>query len=111
MFPFTVTPLLTPIRYSCEPDCCSMFPLTVASLRMHVASSGTTMFPKVPPTMGLGLLQTKPPALASDAINAPTDTDNAAHIDSVSIRRMETLPFLAPWLDSRIGRVLAQRSS
>src|SRR5215471_2452364 len=78
---------------------------------MHVASSGTTMFPKVPPTMGLGLLQTKAPALASDAINAPTDTDNAAHIDSVSIRRMETLPFLAPWLDSRIGRVLAQRSS
>ena len=61
MFPFTVTP---PRRIRVEPDCCSISPLTVTLERLHTASSGTTMFPKVPDMMGYWLLQTKSSALA-----------------------------------------------
>jgi hypothetical protein len=34
-------------------------------------------------------LQSVEAALASDASNEPTDMDNAAHVESMSIRRME----------------------
>jgi hypothetical protein len=51
---------------------------------------------------------TFPAALASDAIKAPTDMDNAAHIESISLLRTEALPvYLRSW--RRISRVLAQR--
>jgi hypothetical protein len=35
------------------------------------------------------LLQTVASALASDAINAPTDMDNAAHIESLSSKKAD----------------------
>ena len=66
------------------------------------------MFPKVPDMGVPSELQTVEAALASDAIKAPTDMDNAAHIESISLLRMEALPvYLRSW--RRISRVLAQR--
>jgi hypothetical protein len=92
MFPFTVTP---PNSCKIEPDCASIFPLTtVPELRKHCPSSGTTMFPKVSDCKMLEL-QTVASALASDAINAPTDVDNAAHIESMSIRCIGNPPCFA----------------
>ena len=77
---------------------CLLFDISVNSgtAKEAAPSSGTTMFPTVAPVMGLSRVQSVEAASASDAINAPTDMDNAAHIESMSIRRMETLPVLLP---------------